>query len=570
MPKVTVAKCELYKELAIDMTEDEFRDLCFEFGLELDDVAVEKTASGKEEVFFKIEVAANRYDLLCMEGLTQALRVFMGKQRMPDYQLVTPAEPLTMTVEAATSQIRPYVVCAVLRNLHFTENSYNSFIELQEKLHQNICRKRTLVAIGTHDLDTLSGPFLYTAKPPNDIKFRALNQSEEHTATELMGIYSADVRMKKYVPIILDSPVYPVIYDSKGVVLSMPPIINGEHSKITLNTKNVLIECTATDKHKAQIVLNTIIAAFSKYCENPFTTEIVKVVYSDYEEMTPLFLQRTMKVDPNYVNSLIGIQISIEKMAELLEKMGIYSSIVDGKLDVKVPITRTDILHPCDVAEDVGIAYGYNNIEKVIPKTLTVGKEQPLNLVSDLLRVEAGLAGYTEILTFVLHSFNYNYSLMKRPLDGLAVEISNPKAFEFQLPRTTLLPGILRTIASNTKQQLPIKIFELSDIVVKDETMDVKARNQRNFSAGYCGHSSGMENIHGLLDILMKKLDLKWKTDYSLVPSEDPTFFPKRQAEIYVKNQKAGIFGMIHPEVLQNFGIGFPVSAIELNIQLIA
>ena len=85
MPKVTVAKCELYKELAIDMTEDEFRDLCFEFGLELDDVAVEKTASGKEEVFFKIEVAANRYDLLCMEGLTQALRVFMGKQRMPDY-----------------------------------------------------------------------------------------------------------------------------------------------------------------------------------------------------------------------------------------------------------------------------------------------------------------------------------------------------------------------------------------------------------------------------------------------------------------------------------------------------
>ena len=572
MPKVTVARNDLFKELEVDMSEDEFRDLCFEFGLELDDVTIEKAANGEEKVFYKIEVAANRYDLLCIEGLSQALRVFLGKQIPPNFRLVAPEvdNQFIMRVEHSTKQIRPFVVCAILKNLTFTQLSYESFIELQEKLHQNICRKRALVAIGTHDLDTLSGPFVYTAKAPSDIKFKALNQVEEHTAEELMKIYSNDTRMKKYVPIILDSPVYPIIYDNNGVVLSMPPIINGDHSKIKLTTKNVLIECTATDKHKAQIVLNTIIAAFSQYCEDKFTAEPVRIIYEDHEESTPVFLERSIIVDPIYVNSLIGISITPEKMSVLLTKMGIISKIIDNKLEVKVPITRTDILHPCDIAEDVGIAYGYNNIEKIIPKTLTVGREQPLNLVTDLLRVEAGLAGYTEILTFALHSFNFNYDFLRRTRDELFVEISNPKALEFQLPRTTLLPGILRIIASNSNQQLPLKIFEISDVVHRDDLNEVKARNHRYLAAGYCGHSAGLENIHGLLDIIMKQLDFKWGGDYTLKESDDLAFFPKRQVNIFIQEHKVGIFGIVHPEVLDNFSISFPVSAIELDVELIA
>ena len=570
MPKVSVKRRDLFRELEIEMTEDQFRDLCFDFGLELDDVTTEKDSAGEMEVFYKIEVAANRYDLLCLEGLSQALRVFLGKQQPPEFRLVPHSHPLTMQVHASTAQIRPFVVCAVLRNLHFTPLSYANFIDLQEKLHQNICRKRALVAIGTHDLDTLQAPFEYHAKAPGEICFKALNQQVEHTAEELMQIYANDVRMKKYLPIIRDSPVFPVILDSNGVVLSMPPIINGDHSKITLNTRNVLIECTGTDKHKAQIVLNTIIAAFSQYCEEKYTAESVRIIYDDHEEFTPVFLERKITVDPGYVNSLIGIHLDSEKMAEILRKMGIIGEVQGEKLEVKVPITRTDILHPCDIAEDVGIAFGYNNIQKVIPKTMTVGREQPLNLVTDLLRVEAALAGYTEILTFALHSYSLNYAALRRPADGLDVEISNPKALEFQLPRTTLLPGVLRTISSNTKQQLPLKIFEISDVVFRDDNCEVKARNQRHLAAGYCGHSAGLENIHGLLDIIMKKLDFKWNTDYRLQESQDPAFFAKRQVNVMIGERVVGIFGIVHPEVLENFSISFPVSAIEIDIELIA
>lgn len=76
-----------------------------------------------------------------------------------------------------------------MRNIKFTEESYQSFIDLQDKLHHNICRKRTLVAIGTHDLDTLKPPFSYEALAPKDIKFIPLSQTKEFRADELLELY---------------------------------------------------------------------------------------------------------------------------------------------------------------------------------------------------------------------------------------------------------------------------------------------------------------------------------------------------------------------------------------------
>lgn len=88
-----------------------------------------------------------------------------------------------------TGRIRPYFAGAILRNITFTPRSYASFIDLQDKLHQNICRRRQLVAIGTHDLDTLEPPFRYEARPPKNIKFAPLNKTKEYDAAELMTLY---------------------------------------------------------------------------------------------------------------------------------------------------------------------------------------------------------------------------------------------------------------------------------------------------------------------------------------------------------------------------------------------
>ena len=116
-----------------------------------------------------------------------------------------------------------------------------------------------------------------------------------------------DSHLKQYLPIIKDSPVYPVIYDANNVVLSMPPIINGDHSKISVNTKNVFIELTATDLTKAKVVLDTIVTMFAQYCDKQFVVEEAEVTSPEGQVLTyPAFQYRNETIDRDQTNKLVG------------------------------------------------------------------------------------------------------------------------------------------------------------------------------------------------------------------------------------------------------------------------
>lgn len=110
-----------------------------------------------KEIVYKLEVAANRYDLLCVEGFSQAIRSYLGISPFPTIQIKNQREGglEKIIVKPETKEVRQYVVGAILRNIKFDLQSYNSFIDLQDKLHQNICRRRTLGSMGTHDYDKI-------------------------------------------------------------------------------------------------------------------------------------------------------------------------------------------------------------------------------------------------------------------------------------------------------------------------------------------------------------------------------------------------------------------------------
>ena len=471
----------------------------------------------------------------------------------------------------------------MLRNIKFTKSRYESFIALQDKLHQNLARQRTLVAIGTHDLDTIQGPFTYEALPPQDIKFAPLNQTKEMNATEMMEFYEKDRNLGKYLPIIRDSPVYPIIYDSNRTVLSMPPIINSNHSKITLDTKNVFIDITATDKTKLEIVNHMIVTMFSQYCEEPFTIEPVRIVseHNGESRQTPDLSPRKTNVEISYINSVCGLKLTPDEICDLLKKMGHDakpSSSSDDILDVNVPITRADVLHQADIMEDAAIAYGFNNLERrFVSATTSVGAALPINKLADIVRFEAAMAGWSEVLPLILCSHDENYAWLNRDDDNKAVRLQNPKTAEYQIVRTSLLPGLLKTIRENKHHSVPMKIFEVSDVGLKDETAERKSRNERRFAACWYGKSSGFEVVHGLLDrvMLMLKSAFITKDDglanpdlkgYWIEEVEDPTFFSGHSAAIYLKvgdkPQRIGTFGILHPTVLKNFELPFPVSAL--------
>ncbi len=126
---------------------------------------------------------------------------------------------------------------------------------------------------------------------------------------------------------------YPVIYDSRNIVLSMPPIINGDHSKINLNTKNVFIECTGTDLPRTKVVLDTLVTMFSEHCEKKFEIEPVDVVDPDGMTHTyPTLRTRKEFVERQKANKCCGIDVSSDTMVKLLNRMCLPAEVIDGKI----------------------------------------------------------------------------------------------------------------------------------------------------------------------------------------------------------------------------------------------
>lgn len=601
MPTVTVGRDRLFQALGRTYTKEEFDELCFDFGIELDEETTAKAIADKEkhlesedngvveeeEILYKIEVPANRYDLLCLEGIARALRIFIGVEETPVYRCVDipDGSMLEMHVKPETYDVRPFVVCAVLRGITFNEASYKSFIDLQDKLHQNICRKRTLVAIGTHDLDTIQAPFSYEALPPSEISFVPLKQAKTFRADELMEYYESDLQLKKFLHILKGSKVYPVIYDRNRTVLSLPPIINGAHSAIGLKTKNVFIECTATDLTKAKIVLNTVVTMFSEYCERKYEVETVKVLYPDkrtseikssqdvgsQRDICPDLSVTRFRAHVSEITGRVGISLTAAEVIPLLKKMQLQAeeSLVDDNryISVSVPPTRSDILHSCDLAEDVAIAFGYNNIAKLKPDSMTIGQRQPLSLFTDKIRLEVCKAGYMEVVTWILGSEEENFTMLKRENDKVnAVIIGNPRTSDYKVARASLMAGLLKSLKSNIDHPRPIKIFEVGDVVMVDDTNEVGASNNRRLAALYCNVTSGFEVILGLVDRIMKVAP-KIKVDDYKRPSNEPQYLPKRQCNIFLQEKMIGSFGVIHPEVLKNFGIVDPCTYVEIDIQ---
>jgi phenylalanyl-tRNA synthetase beta chain len=293
-----------------------------------------------------------------------------------------------------------------------------------------------------------------------------------------------------------------------------------------------------------------------------------------------------------------------------------------NQLRVTVPPTRSDVLHEVDVIEDIAIAYGYNNIRKIVPATNTVGKPLPLNHLSDLLRQEIARDGFVEVLTHGLCSIEENFELLNKnsaEFDNY-VTLSNPCNMEYQMVRTSLLPGMLKTLKFNRSTSFSegVRLFEVSDVVIKTggaqtdapfglenplDYEEIGARNERRVICCYSGPEKVFETIHGTVDRIMRVLQIAPHESYALNSMrqdqfnqvvhtsrdelcytiqafDDSTFFPGRCGRVVLyrlspagtsldgqEPQPVGLFGILHPTVLGNYSLSFPTSVVELELE---
>ncbi|MGC9443957.1 MAG: phenylalanine--tRNA ligase subunit beta [Candidatus Methanospirareceae archaeon] len=505
-----------------------------------------------ESEYMDVEFFPNRPDLFSVEGVARTLRQFLELEPGLANYAVTPSG-IELTVDPSVLAVRPLIVCGVVRNLHFDSRSIESLMLLQEQLHRGLGRNRKNVSIGVHDLSRVKPPFTYLAADPS-FSFVPLDYDVEMTMAEILERHPKGIG---YRYILEGKDRYPLILDADGNVLSFPPIINGELTRVTETTEELFLDVTGLTDHV--LIALTIIA--TALAERGGELQSVVVRYPDERGtcVTPYLEPVKMEVLVPEANALIGLDLTADDCRACCERMGLGAAVKNADLlEVLIPPYRYDILHPWDIIEDIAIGYGYNKLAPELPATLTIGEVHPIEAKNAAVRSLMIGLGYFEVVTFTLTSERKQFTLMRRE-ERVAerVPVAAPISIEHTMLRCSILPNLLEILAINKHRDLPQRIFEVGPVVRNFEERFMLAAVATHATANFA-------EVRSVADAVLKELDLD---DAEIVNSHDGAFFEYgRRADIIKNGARIGVFGELHPEVIGNFGLDHPVVGLELDL----
>jgi len=507
--------------------------------------------------YVKIEYNPNRMDFSSPVGVARAFKGLMGWETgLKEYKVKK--GNVELNVDKSVSSVRPYIVGAVIRDVRLNEDSVRELMEMQEDLHWGIGRDRKKASIGVHNLDAVKPPFTYTTAKPEDVRFVPLDCSEEMSLQEILEKHE---KGKAYRHLINWAPRYPLLVDVNGDVLSMPPIINGELTRVTETTRNLFIDVTGTDWNAVNECLNVLVTALA---DMGGQIESVLVNYPDRRFVLPDLTPQKMRFRVRYANRLLGLRLSEDEAIECLRKCRLDAvKVEDGVLEVSIPPYRIDILHEVDLAEEIAIGYGYYRLKPSIPLSKASGEQHPISRFANVVRqIMVGL-GFMEVMNFVLTNERVHY-LMMRLKPGKAVRLANPVSTEFSICRGWLLPGLMKNLSENKHEGYPQRLFEVSDVIKVDLRRETKSRRELHLAAVSAHAEANYTEIRSVLDALLANLGLR---GWLVREARHPSFLSGRTAEVWLKNRRIGILGELHPEVLENFELENPVVALEINVE---
>ena len=499
-----------------------------------------------EEDYVDVEFFPDRPDLYSSEGVARALQGFLDlKVGLPEYR-VHPGD-IVVKVDPSVEDVRPIIGCAVVRNLEFSDPAIESLMDLQEDLHWGLGRNRRKVAIGVHDISRVVPPFTYFAADPS-FEFIPLDFEEKLSMRDILSRHPKGV---SYASILDGFDRYPLITDANGDVLSFPPIINGELTRVRDDTRDLFIDVTGTDPvvYKA---LNIVVTALA---ERGGRIESVRVKRPEGDLVLPDLEPVRWKVKVDDARGLIGFDLTAGELAACLEKMRFGTRVQNQELEVLVPPYRADVMHTWDIFEDAAKGYGYDNLVAELPKTVTVGEPHPLEArKADLREIMVGL-GFLETMPFTLTSEKTNFEKMRRPIqDQQITRVLHPISELHTMVRTSILPSLLEIFAINQHHPLPQRIFALGDVLAE-------GRTRQDLAAASIHSGADFAEIRSVLDALFRELAL----EAEIVPSDDGAFLEGRGADLLVEGERVGSFGEFHPLVLQSFGLDQPAVGLELR-----
>ncbi len=496
-----------------------------------------------EEDHVDIEFFPNRPDLYSTEGVARAIKGFLDIETGLRKFDVTPSG-ITITKDREIKKIRPYLACAVVREMHFNSRSIESLMSLQESLHWAVGRNRKKVSIGVHDMSRIKPPFRYIAQHP-DFRFTPLDFTQPMAMREILEKHPKGI---KFASILEKFDKYPLILDADDKVLSFPPIINGELTRVTEDTKQLFIEITGLDP-AVSVALNIVVASL---VERGGKVESVTI---DGKTKTPQLEPKLMKIKNNEIMEHLGFKITNEEIIHCLFKMRYGATVSGDTIEVSVPAYRSDILHNWDLIEDIAIGYGFDKIRPELPSTSTTGRAHPISKLKDSIReIMIGL-GYFEVMPFTLTNERLQFDMMRRDKIQGITHILYPISEDHTIVRPTILPNLLEILSINKHRELPQRIFEVGEVVMN-------CRNEQRLGCVAIHPQANFTEIQAMVDAVMRER----RMEYEVTESDDPAFIEGRCADIFIKGEKAGVLGEIHPGVISNFGVEHPIIGFELKL----
>ncbi len=615
MPVVDVDPDELrYLTGHEDKTDDELKSDLFDLGLEFE--------GWTEDDAFQLEFAPDRLDRLSVEGVARSLRYHYGDDRGVYVPNANSAE-WTIHVEDQPPE-RPYVTGAVVRGLDMSEGALESLIQLQEKLHATMGRKRAKGAIGVHDLTMLKGTDLrptddqsssldltggqdpteiseepqdelvgdatvepvggnaitYASADPEEATFVPLESEAEMTPSEVIQYHDTG---QQYGDLVADFDRVPAIYDAIGL-FSFPPVINGRRTEVAEDSRDLFIELTGTDQWTIDHMCSIICYALEA---RGGTIERVNVEYADdaageYAGKTlerPDFETRTKTVSLDRIESLLGVDLHPRDVIDYAERAGLTATertVDEGTVfDVEIPPYRVDVIHPLDIVDDIGRALGFNSLEPTYPDVSTVGGRHERSVLEDAARDTLVGLGFEDLLNFHMINETENFERMNIPepgdatdatdsLVGLAdpVTIQEPYSEDYTILRTWALPSLMMVLENNTHRRYPQDLAEIGLAAGLDDSQNTGVTEHRTVAGALARTDASYEDAKARLQAIAEAFGKALKT-----PATDhPTFIDGRAADIVLDGETVGVIGEVHPTVLVEHDLELPVAAFEFRL----
>lgn len=536
-----------------------------------------KKAIGFDDTKVEFEITSNRADCLSVLGLAREASATFNVPaniKEPEFKGIDGDINEIMSVEIHNPELCPRYMCGYVKNVKIEPSPR----WMRERLRASGVRPiNNFVDITNYVMLEYGQPMhAFDLRYVDGAKINIRNAKSGETITTLDGV---ERTLSEEMLVIADEnkPVavagvmggeYSGIMDDTTAVVFESACFNGASVRTTAKKLGMRTDASARFE-KGLRVENTYPALMRAFelVEMLGCGEVVKTyIDCDKSDKTP----KPVDYDSDWINAFLGTEIPEEEMRDYLTRLEF--TIKDGK--IYAPYYRIDIECKSDIAEEVARLYGYNKIPDTIIRGVAEAKLTPKqkfdrNVTSAMLGM-----GVNEITTFSFISPKY-FDKIRLPQDSKlrdTVTITNPLGEDTGVMRTTILPSVCEVLARNYSYRNPeCYVFELGNEYIPVDG-EVLPEEPERLGVGIYDNEGKFDfyDIKGIVEQLLKRCGAPeydvYAPDAGCSFGEVSAFHPGRCAVISINGTEVAIFGELHPETLENYGIGCRAYAAKVNI----